>query len=119
MFTNLFKKKSKLSFGQEAEDKAAKFLQKCGLKIVERNFHSRFGEIDIVAESENALHFIEVKASVKYDPLYRITPSKMKKIQKTIEFYMLRNDVKKDIQIDAIAVNNDIEWIQNIEIEIS
>jgi putative endonuclease len=48
-------------------------LKKSGLKIIEQNFHSRFGEIDIVAEKDDILHFVEVKATSKdYDALDRI-----------------------------------------------
>ncbi|MDR0761715.1 MAG: YraN family protein, partial [Campylobacteraceae bacterium] len=65
---------------------------------------------------ENVLHFVEVKAtSGDYDPLERITSLKMKKIMKTIEYYILKNDVQKEYQIDAVIVTNgNIEWVQNI-----
>lgn len=43
------------------EDKACKFLKKQGFEILKRNFHSKFGEIDIIAKKDEILHFIEVK----------------------------------------------------------
>ena len=49
-----------LSVGKEAEEKASLYLQKEGYTILERNFHSKFGEIDIIASKENQLHFFEV-----------------------------------------------------------
>ena len=73
-----------LKIGNEAEDKASSYLQKKGYTILERNFHSKFGEIDIIAQKENVLHFCEVKFSQNYDPITRITSSKMNKIIKTI-----------------------------------
>jgi putative endonuclease len=111
----IFSKKRSYDLGKEAEDKAAKFLKKSGLDIIDRNYHSRFGEIDIIAEDNKIIHFVEVKASLKYDALERITNAKMAKILKTIEYYILQNDIKKDYQIDAVIINNDkIEWIKNI-----
>lgn len=104
-----------LSFGLKGEEKACKYLKKLGLKIEKRNFHSRFGEIDIVASDEKTLHFIEVKTSKNYDGLVRITPKKYEKIIKTIEFYLYRFATNLDYQVDAIIIKgDDIEWIKNI-----
>ncbi|MDR2099426.1 MAG: YraN family protein [Campylobacteraceae bacterium] len=101
---------------RQAEERAARFLEKAGLKIVARNYHSRFGEIDIVAEDENVLHFVEVKAtSGDYDPLERITALKMQKIIKTIEYYILKEGIRKEYQIDALIVTNgSVEWVRNV-----
>lgn len=104
-----------LKFGLAGEDRACKYLKKEGLKIENRNFHSRFGEIDIVASDEKTLHFIEVKTSLNYDPIDRITPQKYEKILKTIDFYLYNNPTELDYQIDAIIIKDkNIEWIKNI-----
>ena len=47
--------------GLFGEKQAEKFLKKLGYKIIENNSYSRFGEIDIIAQQGNTLHFIEVK----------------------------------------------------------
>lgn len=104
-----------LKVGNEAEDKASSYLQKEGYTILARNFHSKFGEIDIIAKKENILYFCEVKFSQKYDPITRITPSKMNKIVKTINYYLLTHAHSCDYQIDAILVTaENIEIIKNI-----
>lgn len=104
-----------LKIGNEAEDKASSYLQKEGYIILERNFHSKFGEIDIIAKKENVLHFCEVKFSQNYDPITRITSSKMNKIIKTINYYLLTHAHSCDYQIDAILVSpENIEIIKNI-----
>lgn len=103
-----------LKLGKEGEKRAKKFLQSKGYKIIKQNFHSRFGEIDIVAENENTIHFIEVKTSKNYDALHRITPSKYKKLLQTIDYYLYINPTNKMYQLDAIIVNDTIEWVQNI-----
>jgi len=104
-----------LQEGLEAEEKASSYLQKEGYTILARNFHSKFGEIDIIAFQDNTLHFCEVKFSKKYDPITRITASKMAKIIKTINYYLLTHSNSHDYQIDAILVTpENIEIIKNI-----
>lgn len=70
-------------FGFNAESKAVRYLEKNGFKILERNFHSRFGEIDIIATKGQNLHFIEVKATNgDYEAIQRVTSKKNGKINK-------------------------------------
>ncbi len=105
-----------LNLGKLGEIKAQIYLKCKGLKIIKTNFHSRFGEIDIIAKKDKTLHFIEVKTSKDYDPLFRITPQKYQKILKTIDYYFYKNPNDLDFQIDAIVIKDKIEWIQNISI---
>lgn len=104
-----------VEIGKEAEERASAYLKKEGYTILSKNFHSKFGEIDIIASKENVLHFCEVKFSKTYDPITRITPSKMAKIVKTIHYYHLTHSNNLDYQIDAILVTPEsIEIIKNI-----
>ncbi len=101
--------------GYEAELKAANYLKKSGYEILKRNFRSKFGEIDIIAKKSGVIHFVEVKSSIKYDPIYAITPAKLKKILACVDYYLLLNEVYGPFQIDAILVKgNEIEYIENI-----
>ena len=43
-------------FGFKSEDRAVKYLKNLGYEIVDRNFKSKFGEIDIVAKKDEILH---------------------------------------------------------------
>ncbi len=99
--------------GNQAEDIAISYLQDRGFKIVERNFYSRFGEIDIIALKDEVLHFIEVKSG-EWDPIYQITSSKISKILKTAEIYMSKNRLDFDYSFDALIISEDIEFIENI-----
>ena len=104
-------------FGYSAEDLACKFLRESGYEILHRNFHSRFGEIDIIARRHGTYHFIEVKATSKqYDIEYKITPSKMSKIIKTIDYFVTREQIDIIYQIDAIIIKNrtEVNFIENI-----
>ncbi|MBE0495383.1 MAG: YraN family protein [Campylobacterales bacterium] len=104
-----------MGLGQEGEERARAFLLAQGLNIIATNFHSRFGEIDIVAKSHETLHFIEVKTTKHEDALARITPAKMQKIQKTIAYFLYKHSFTCNYQIDAIIVTkNDLEWLENI-----
>ena len=101
-------------FGFAAENIATKFLQKNGFEIIERNFNSRFGEIDIIAQKDEI--FIEVKATSKnYETAYRLTPTKLSKIIKTLNFYFTQHKINLNYQIDAILINNqNCQLIENI-----
>ena len=83
-------------------------MQSLGYNIIERNFHSKFGEIDIIAKRADMLHFIEVKATnTASSAIYRITPAKMTKILRTIEFYFLRKGIMCASEIEALFIDKD------------
>lgn len=101
--------------GNLAEDRAIKYLKGLGFEIVKRNFYSKFGEIDIIAKKNRVLHFIEVKSGKNFDPIYAITPKKLDKILKTVDYYMLKNKIDTEIVIDALIIREgDIELLENI-----
>jgi putative endonuclease len=58
----MFGKILRRATGTSGEDDAAAFLRKKGLRILERNFRTRYGEIDIVARDGESVVFVEVKA---------------------------------------------------------
>lgn len=101
--------------GGEYETRACKFLVSNGFEILERNFYSRFGEIDIIAQKEGVIHFIEVKGSQKYESIYAITPKKLTKIIQTLRFYLSKNSITSPYCIDAIAFSEDeVLYVPNI-----
>lgn len=95
------------SAGKVGEDYAASLLRKGGYKILQRNFRSKFGEIDIIALDGNTLVFVEVKTrwSKKYgDPAESVTPRKLKHLEKAIYYYKLINPKTPDsMRIDVVA----------------
>ena len=102
--------------GNIAEEKAAIFLIENGYQIIEKNFYSRFGEIDIIATKEAVLHFIEVKSGEDYElAIQNITPRKLSRIVKTLQVYMKKNALHVDFMIDAVIVTpQNIEILENI-----
>jgi putative endonuclease len=106
--------KDKRTRGFLAESYAQKLLERNGYTIIDRNFSSRFGEIDIIAtdvdekSKEKVLVFVEVKArwSRKYGkPEEAVIPSKLKKIIKTSEYYCLTHkNLPRKKRIDVVAL---------------
>ncbi len=99
--------------GDFAEDRACSFLSQLDFVIIDRNYYSRFGEIDIIATKNEILHFIEVKSGIG-EPIYNITPSKLSKIIKTADIYMSKKKLDMDFCFDALIVTENIELIENI-----
>ncbi|MCK4738078.1 MAG: YraN family protein [Sulfurimonas sp.] len=102
--------------GNVAEDKAVEFLLENGFAIVERNFYSRFGEIDIIAVKDEVLHFIEVKSGLDYESaIQNITPTKISRLVRTANVYMKKNSLDVDFVFDAIVITpKNIEIVENI-----
>lgn len=96
--------------GKTGEDYIANLLQKHGFQIVSRNYHSRFGEIDIIAEDDSFLAFVEVKTRAENSlghPLEFITPAKQRKILKTATVYLAQFPTQLQPRFDAAAVRTD------------
>ena len=89
---------------------AIQYLKSRGFSIIERNYTKKIGEIDIIAEKNKMLHFIEVKTVIKYgenyNPFENITPFKMKKLARTILWYLAEKKVSRETLwfIDAISI---------------
>lgn len=96
--------------GDLTENLAAEYLQNKKYKIIERNFRCRFGEIDIIAQKNKILVFIEVKSRTSFDsrysPLDNITAVKKLKLIKLGQYYLKNKRMPADTswQIDVIAV---------------
>ncbi|RJO60083.1 YraN family protein [candidate division WS5 bacterium] len=108
--------------GQTAEQIAADFLAENKLKVIDRNYRTRFGEIDIIAKHKKEFIFIEVKAknTSRYGKPYEmVTEKKKKKLIMTAKSYLSNIDVdieKVDWRIDVISIDYEtgkIDWLQN------
>ncbi len=100
--------KQKNKAGKLAENFAAHFLTSKGYRIIERNFRSKFGEIDIIALRDGKLFFIEVKArwSMRFGkPEEAVTPAKIWKISRTGEYYsLLHPELPKMLRIEIVSL---------------
>jgi putative endonuclease len=105
------------SIGNANETLATKYLEQNHFSILERNYYARkLGEIDIIASKNSVLHFIEVKsAGADFDPIYNITPSKLRKVINSAYYYMKERRLDMAFSIDALIIRKgDIELIENI-----
>lgn len=102
--------------GNLAEERASQYLFDLGYRIVERNFYSRFGELDIIATRDEVLHFVEVKSAESYElALQNITPTKLSRLIKTAQVYMKKNAFDADFTFDAVIVTPEsMEIVENI-----
>ena len=88
-----------------AEQLVADHYANSSHKIIEMNYTIRGGEIDIIAETNDELVFIEVKAVHHTDDLYNyITPVKLSALQKTINYYLYKHPQHKPFRLDVAFV---------------
>ena len=104
--------------GNIAEDRAFEFLLENGFAIIERNFYSRFGEIDIIALKGEVLHFVEVKSGLDYESaIQNITPQKLSRLIRTGDVYMKKNKLNAAYMYDAVVVTpKSVELVENLTI---
>lgn len=106
--------------GRLGEDVACQYLARRGFRIIERNYLRSWGEIDIIAEKDGVVRFIEVKTLSRenlddisremndYRPEEQVHPAKLRKVARTAEMYMNGAEDGRDYQIDVVGVYLDI-----------
>ena len=98
----------RIKVGRKGEDLAAEFLKSNGYTILGRNYRAVRGEIDIVAQEDEVLIFIEVKSGYSKDfgdPENWVTERKQQQIGKVALAYLQQHDVHDmDCRFDVIAV---------------
>jgi len=104
--------------GQQAEDKAARFLEKHGLLVLTRNFRCRGGEIDLICRDRNTLVFVEVRMRRNADfggAGASITLSKQRRIILAAQHYLSANtNANGDCRFDCVLLEGEtIEWIRD------
>jgi len=109
--------------GADWEKTAESFLSSQGLKLLQRNFSSRLGEIDLIMEDGKTLVFIEVRyrKNKHYgNGAESITMQKQDKICRTAAWYLAKNPHRAAqycrfdvISVDSQVRDQGIDWIQN------
>lgn len=109
------------NLGRLAEMKACEYLQKKRYKLLDFNYSSRFGEIDLIMKKGKYICFIEVKLRNEKsiaEPKEFVDTSKQKRIIKTAEIYLSSNPSKLQPRFDVVEVfseNNCIKSIKHLE----
>jgi len=106
---------TKKQIGKVGEDIACIYLKRNKFTIIERNYLRKWGEIDIIAEKEGRLYFIEVKSVTyplhvkhetskgEYRPEDNINPFKLHKLAKVIQTYLYSYNIP-EISWDFLAI---------------
>lgn len=107
---------NKKDFGEKGEGIAKNYLIKSGYKIIEKNFRTNFGEIDLICEKDSSIIFIEVRTKRESDfllPEESITKRKIKHIKlASLEYLSRLKKVYKEIKFEFIGIlfKNDNEY---------
>ena len=109
--------------GEQWEKTAESFLRSHGLKLLQRNFSSRFGEIDLIMEDEKTVVFVEVKyrkCSRHGSGADAVTFHKQGRISRTAAWYLAMNPHRSEqvCRFDVISINprekdQGINWIKS------
>ncbi|HEY4501229.1 MAG TPA: YraN family protein [Candidatus Paceibacterota bacterium] len=103
--------------GTLGENVACEYLRRHEFSIRDRNYVKKTGELDVIAEKENTLHFVEVKTVLAeefplaenkgedvYDPSLNLHEAKVRKVARTGEWYVLEKKWEGEWQVDGILV---------------
>lgn len=115
----------KVRIGRYGENLAAQFLVRNGAKIIDRNFYTRFGEIDLIARSGDEILFVEVKTRTSNDfgyPEDAVDWRKIRHLIKAINIYMASKGLDNmfwrldaiSVEINAISKVAKIKWFKNL-----
>jgi len=102
--------------GKYFETKAVDYLLSIGFKLIERNYHAKkLGEIDIIVQKDNVYHFVEVKSGESFEAVYNITPQKLYKLYRAIDYYLKQKKLEVAYCVDAIIfAREELEYLENI-----
>ena len=103
--------------GNLSEDRAVEYIESLGFRIIDRNYYAKkLGEIDIIAIYDSVWHFIEVKsAQADFDPIYNFTPTKLRRVVNSTQYYIKEKNLDIVFCIDVIIIRgSDIELIENV-----
>ncbi|MDH5370595.1 MAG: YraN family protein [Gammaproteobacteria bacterium] len=110
--------------GQYTENLACQYLENKGFKLLERNFHCRFGEIDLIMQQDNAIVFVEVRYRRSNNfgsGAESVTVNKQSKLIKTASIYLQQHAKlnKYPARFDIISITGSIETnnIENIDFD--
>jgi putative endonuclease len=105
-------KAAHLQQGEDAETACCDYLKSKGLKLVDKNFNSRFGEIDIIMLDKKMLVFVEVRFRKNNQfggASESITLSKQAKLRRTAELYLQKNSQHKNARFDVVSMSKNTQ----------
>lgn len=116
--------RDQIKLGSKGEELAIDYLKSNQYSILEKNFDSKYGEIDIIAEKNHCLYFVEVKtrSNLNYgQPYEAVTKWKISHIKRASQYYLLKNnysDYRLKIAVFSIVISDrktEIKFWDDIE----
>ncbi|MCR5603305.1 MAG: YraN family protein [Lachnospiraceae bacterium] len=110
---------NKRKVGAEYEERAVRYLAKNGIRIIARNFRSRFGEIDIVGHDGQYYIFFEVKYRKNKssgNPAEAVNEHKQYRISRVADYFRVYCKLKDSdsVRFDVISIlGEEIKWYKN------
>jgi uncharacterized protein (TIGR00252 family) len=98
--------------GQVAEQTVAEFLESNGYKILDRNWKTKFCEIDIIAKKDKVLHFVEVKfrsSNAAGDGFEYITKTKLRQMSFAADLWVSKNNYGDEYVLSAAQVDRQLQ----------
>lgn len=103
--------------GDAAEDAALEFLRDQGLRLIERNFRCKGGEIDLIMQEHDTLVFVEVRRRSHRSyggALASVTRAKQQRLIIAAQIYLQRFRMPPDCRFDVIGYDNaQMTWLKN------
>lgn len=105
--------------GTQIEEKVADHLKKHGMQLLERNFRSRQGEVDLIGYHDGYLVFVEVKfrsSTIKGSPQEAVGLKKQQRICAVADYYRCTHGIRLSVPVryDVVAIlGEEINWYQN------
>ena len=107
------RKTNTYSLGLMGEDQALRYLESKGMVLLERRYHSPFGEIDLVMRDGECLALVEVKARATQGAgagSFALTPQKRRKLILTAREYLARHPADCPVRFDLVEITQDGVW---------
>lgn len=116
LFSQLKQKATHLIRGETAEQQACDYLKKQGLKLIERNFRCKQGELDLIMQDKQTLVIVEVRyRQTQQSALESVTHSKQSRIITATQIYLSQHKTNTAIRFDVLTLSEDgqLNWIKN------
>jgi putative endonuclease len=104
--------------GGAGEDSALRYLQKQSLRLVQRNFRCKGGELDLIMQDGESLVFVEVRKRAGKNfggAAASITPAKQRRLIIAAQFYLQRYRQTPPCRFDVVAIDGEeLSWLKNV-----
>lgn len=114
--------------GKVGENMALSFLRNKGYALLSRNYHTRWGEIDLIVEKDRKISFIEVKTRISTTqgkPYESVNQRKLYKLTRPIKHFLLQDRYRnRKLSLDVISIElnqnqslREIKYFKNVQIK--